>query len=275
MIEVANIIGDEYSCFCPFHKDSNPSLQVNVKKNKAICFAGCYRGSASKMIAKALSLPTIVAWQSMQDGTWCHISTEAFANYQSSTGQAFPVVPPVKWVPGDRTPYLLKRGFTRSTIAFWGVEYSDEIKHIRFPIFAADGTLLSYSYRTTADVEPKYIHPGFPKKEGYLYGQFQARPDKFISYYVEGALDAMWLWQFGYVNAYAFLGGPTEEQIAKIPSLGAVNKICTDGDDGGRSHAQSVIKGLTKLGIGFSVIQFPEGKDPQDMSGDDLRLLLK
>jgi DNA primase len=278
MIEVLGIRGDEYMCRCPFHKggrETNPSLQVNTKKNAAICFAGCYEGSATELIAKALQIPKQIAYLRMMDGTWCDIISTShtgskYANLSSSSAA------PVKWVPAYLNPYLLNRGFSRSTIVFWGIMYSEQIKHIRFPIHDIYGKLISYSYRTIEPgIEPKYIHPGFYKKLGHLFGEFQTEDDKLTVYLVEGALDAIWLWQHGYKNALAFLGGPTEEQISRVPSFGANIKICTDGDDGGRLHAKKVVVKFKEMGTSFSLVQFPEGKDPQDMNADELHGLLK
>ncbi|MDD5220781.1 MAG: toprim domain-containing protein [Candidatus Bipolaricaulis sp.] len=279
MIRVESLQGDEYRCYCPLHDDKNASLYINLEKNKAICFAGCYAGNVVNLVAKVEKLPRIVAWQRIQEKAIfdydksCRSITRALSNVRiindnTSTG--------IVWVSGDSTPYLLDRGFLRGTIRFWGIEYSEEIRHIRIPVFKKDHSLHCYSYRTIDKIEPKYLHPGFDKKSGLMFGEDKISPQPEIINLTEGQLDCIWLWQNGFVNSLAFLGLPTFNQIEKLIAFGKKFRLCFDNDEAGRNYARKGNERINELGGKCLRIKIPDGKkDVQELSHEELVRAMK
>ena len=279
MIRVESIQGDEYRCYCPFHEDNNASLYVNLNKNKAFCFAGCYSGSVVKLVSKVDKLPNIVAWQRVQDknifefdetinDAKSKLASVRIINDNGSNG--------IKWIAGYNSPYLLKRGFLRGTVSFWNIEYSEEIRHIRIPVYEKSGKLFCYSYRTVDDLQPKYLHPGFDKKSGMLFAEDKLDNNPEIINLVEGQLDCIWLWQNGFINSLAFLGLPTLNQIDKLITLGKSFRLCFDNDEAGRNYTKKVLDRINELGGKCRVIKIIEGKkDVQELKQKELIEVMK
>ena len=60
--------GDELRCHCPHHGDDNPSLYINVAKQKWICF-GCRRGGGTVgLYAFIRQCPFFEALEAVTDG---------------------------------------------------------------------------------------------------------------------------------------------------------------------------------------------------------------
>jgi DNA primase len=273
LISVFRITGDEYLCFCPFHKDDNASLSINVKKLVSNCFAGCEgaKGNLVSVVSRLEKLPQTVAWRKIVSLDEFDFSTLEVATVKKPK-RSYPIGPNgVLWKSAVNYPYLKNRGFLPSTIKFWEVDYSPDIRHIRFPIYNSNHELLSHSYRTTeSDVEPKYLHPGFFKKSGVLYGEGVVDSEYKEVYLTEGALDAMWLWQNGYYNAFAVLGTPSIEQIKHAMDFGDEFVLCFDADQAGNIDTEKVVKELVKRRLPYRTIKLPDGKDVQDLSRQEL-----
>ena len=171
---------------------------------------------------------------------------------------------------------MKNRGFEKSTIKFWDLQYSEELHSLRFPIYLKTGEHYSDSYRTTeSDVLPKYLHPGFRKKEGHLYGEGQIDIDYQDVYLTEGALDAMWLWQNGFNNAFAFLGSPSIEQIKHCVDLGSNFILCFDADKAGVIDTEKVAKELRHRRLAYQIVKLPDGKDVQDLPSQELIKIIR
>ena len=273
MIEVTEVRGGEYVCICPLHNDDNASLYINPRKNLAHCFAGCYSGNAVGFIAKAEGLNKVSAWRQLLSG-----GIFIFSDKQNKKIKTLSETNPnikLTWLPGDRTKYLIKRGFLRSTIRFWDIMYSPEIRHIRIPVYSNDGVLLSYSYRTVDDIEPKYLHPGFSKRSGLLFGEHFFEEHNGIVNLVEGPLDCIWMWQNGFHNTVAFMGNPSVKQIERLSNLGHSVRFCLDNDDAGDKMMHYTVSKFNGGIKSYYAISLPEGiKDVQELNKEALMKIL-
>ncbi len=275
MIRVIKVKDDEYSCLCPFHDDTNPSLQINIKKHVAHCWAGCFQGKLVDLVAEVEKLPKVLAWRKILSG-------EAFdfteVDKQKTYEELKSVVPVngVKWLPGDSTKYLLNRGFTSQTINAWDIAYSPDIEHIRIPIFNRDKEFLAYSYRTVKNIQPKYIRPGFAKRDGWLFGEQMFDENKKAPVnLVEGELDCIWLWQNGYRSSLAFLGPPTKLQMERVFLFGDVFRLCFDADKAGENYTKKMSTLCDEKGVFYKSIKLPDGCDVQDLQEPELKEVMK
>lgn len=118
---------------------------------------------------------------------------------------------------------------------------------------------------------PKYLHSKGFQRNLMLYGEHMG--EKAVDgrvYVCEGNLDVIKLWQYGYRPAVAMLGsypGPT--QIEKLVARWSKVIVVCDGDKAGRElfvHVKRMIAG--RIPVFAKMLE--EGRDPGDMSGEEL-----
>jgi len=262
MISVDRVDGDEYRCYCPFHEDSTPSLCINIHKNAAICFAGCYSGDLIGFISKYSGVSRIRA-----------VGIDPLTLFELSNTP----VPPdylntMLWESAFNNAYLNGRGFSNFTIKSWQIEYNDLAKAIRIPVYDDEHLHLGYIHRFVNGRSPKYKYT-FGFSIDVLFGVHN-----FIGAYpilVEGSLDTIWLNQCGIFNSLALLGSSLKsKQFQQLKALGFTDIIlCLDNDHAGKEADQKIKKQLER---DFSVynVNLPEyAKDVQEMPETEVQKL--
>lgn len=159
---------------------------------------------------------------------------------------------------------------------------------ITFPIKDASGRVIAYTARKlqtdTNEASPKYLNSAettYFKKGELLYhfdvAKGHAKTEKRM-YIFEGITDVIAAYQNEIKNAVAVLGTAlTEIHGRSLARLGVHVVLCFDGDDAGRNAALKSGEILLRQHIPTTVIQLPEGLDPdnyfQSHSKADFQLL--
>ncbi len=260
--QLVEVKGSEYCCLCPWHDDKNPSLFINIKENKAICFAGCFSGTARKAIEKLLGyVPQNpeTAFEQVQ-------ITRRFRDWsvRSQTGSI---------------EYMYERGFTEETIKAWAIYYDADKDSIAIPAFKRSGKKVGTIYRQTSpEAVPKYLYsPGF-KVSRTLFGTYLFEPlPAEVVYIVEGPLDCIWMWQCGYKSTVALLGSRMSiAQTALMGKLGSDIGLCMDNDVTGKKSTGEIATNLVGKGHKVWVVTMLEGKkDVQEHNQAELDEIMK
>jgi DNA primase len=140
---------------------------------------------------------------------------------------------------------------------------------LMFPIFDAMGKIVAFGGRVLDDSLPKYINsPETPlyTKGRHLYGLNIAKSshDKRLVL-VEGYMDALAMHQAGIDNTVAVLGTAlTESQAHLIRKYTDQVIVGFDADRAGQTAALRSLDILTSRGLKVTVLQIPDGKDPDE-----------
>lgn len=190
--------------------------------------------------------------------------------------------------------YLKKKGYTDDEILAAGLisknkqntgYYDKFFKRLMFPILNENGKVVGFGGRAIEDgASPKYLNsPETPIyiKSKNLFGLSFAkknRPSNFII--VEGYMDMISLYQYGITNVVAALGTALNKEHARAIRRHVSSVILLfDSDDAGTTAALRAIPVLTEANIKVSVLQVPNGKDPDEYvkqnGKDDLLNLLE
>jgi hypothetical protein len=176
----------------------------------------------------------------------------------------------------DPTPevmgYLVKdRRLTPESIAKWELKWSERARRIAIPIRSTTGDLVGISGRAFDKQRPKFLHSSGFRRDFYLYGErFCTRG--VTGYLTEGFFDVMWLQQQG-VNAFAIMGAYLSGvQVDKIIQMFTRIVIVPDGDKPGAEAADRIGDMLSDR-IPVSVLPMAEGKDPDELTPDELEAL--
>lgn len=215
-----------------------------------------------------------------------------------------PTVPPLEAYSAKESlfGYLYDRGFSKKTIRKWNLRYVKEatlekedgnyftLTHaIGIPIFDKFGNLLAWCYRATPKSDSwfqnvRYIYtPGVTDTLAQIWFGMNHHQDEDQVAIVEGALDAIWCDQNG-VPALAILGSQVK-QLPKVRALMDFRKIILlcDRDLSGSTTAYHLGVALQERGVPCTVCRYPRwmlnrrgepAKDPQDLSGLDLELVV-
>lgn len=138
-----------------------------------------------------------------------------------------------------------------------------------FPIFDAMGKVIAFGGRVLDDSLPKYINsPETPlyTKGRHLYALNLAKQSKARHIIiVEGYMDVISLFQAGIDCVVASLGTAlTENQARLLARYTESVVIGFDADKAGQSAALRSLDILQKNNLKISVLQVPDGKDPDD-----------
>lgn len=144
---------------------------------------------------------------------------------------------------------------------------------VMFPIKNAQDKVIAFGGRKTGDEEgPKYLNspesPIFSKKQE-LFGMHLARKsiDDIWRHLilVEGYMDAVTLYQYGFKNVVATLGTALGETHARVMKR-YVDEVVVlyDGDLAGQNAAMRGLEILLEAELHVRVIVLPEGLDPDD-----------
>ncbi len=147
---------------------------------------------------------------------------------------------------------------------------------IMFPINDTNGNIVAFTARVSPEKEAteqmgKYINsPQTPlyNKSQIIFALDKSKQairqnDKVII--VEGQMDAITAHQFGFNNVVASSGTAlTEEQIGMLKRFTTNFSLAFDVDDAGHMAADRGIREALKQDINITVVEVPDGKDPDD-----------
>lgn len=248
--------GEEAYCLCPFHNDTNPSFAINEDTGLWICH-GCGEKGNFAQLAERLGSET---------------PTRSVSDVLNKIHQLRqPPEPPLRYADEylsqfiDDQGYWKSRGLRPESIKKFQLGF-DPITHFAtIPIRDHKNLLMGVIRRATRnDQRPKYLYPsGFPKAEDLFASWLPHRGDVCL---VEGALDAIALWEIGF-PAFAIYGSHLSYQQANLLYRLGVKSVTvlTDNDIAGRRARDQIVSVLS--GMLVKIPYWPDGvKDPLDLT---------
>lgn len=177
-------------------------------------------------------------------------------------------------------PYIRQRGIKPETAQHFGIGYfngrGSMAGRLVIPIHNEDGDLIAYAGRSVDDSEPKYKLPAGFKKSLVLFNLHRALQTKTkVVVVVEGFFDCLKVSQAGFPYTVALMGSALSEHQEKllVENFDRV-VVMLDGDEGGRSATSEIALRLVRK-VFVRVIEMPEGKQPDQLSSEELQKFLK
>ena len=174
--------------------------------------------------------------------------------------------------------YLMNQGFDKDLLIKIGlvVEKGDSTydrfrNRIMFPIIDHRDRVVGFGGRVMDDSLPKYLNssdsPIF-NKSSILFGLNLAKKQRPLDHLiiVEGYLDVITLYEYGFHNAVASLGTALTHDQAKLLRRYTRNiYIAYDGDAAGQKATSRGLDILKDAGCSIKVIKLPKDMDPDDI----------
>ena len=286
---IGNVDAEEQKIVCPFHKDANPSMIVNLKQGSYYCF-GCHEsGDALKFVQKMEKMRSKSNdlqgckkfFQILKSDECSRIQIQRVEKVKKTSKQMyaeaydyFHGLSKVNWRKksdldevNEVRSYMVKRGFTTSTLNKIDarVTFSKNYELI-FPMLD-NGKFKGWVCRTNipeVEQKRKYLYnKGFRRKTS-LIGNYG---DNEVLFIVEGFMDRLKFIQFGVNNVVAILGWKASlRQIEKIKSKKNIKYIVSALDNDkcgikGSKYLESIFK---EKYVRFAYLKGV--KDPGEMS---------
>jgi DNA primase len=296
---------------CPFHGESNPSCGISANKEVGGCFACKQTFSLTYLVSHCKGISIKQAKDFLEEkynvkkrqfsseaGLFLKRYDDSFMLCDDEPNRSTRhVLPNYKLAPYKSGKvahdYILSRGFDRETCRNFSLGWDAIKNRVTIPIKWEDGTLCGFIGR--AVLEPKINgkpNPEYTKvyknTDKYLIYEFPKSEilfplDKFIlpedksAILVEGSLDAMRFYQYGFNNALSAITAKLHKaQVDILHKLGVKRVILFfDNDEAGYSGMESAYKLLRDEFIVYRIM-YPEGKnDPAELSKEEIENMLE
>lgn len=255
---------------CPFHKDINPSLIVDLDEGSWFCFGCNLSGNALSFVKylhqdkndlECLKIYTKILHSNKTKKLlipkYKKISKEDDIEKLNEAKDYYYGLQTIHWTKEKRDyvlnamSYMIKRGFSPKTLEMCKAKYNyNDSYELIFPMFD-NHEFKGWVCRTTnKDVEKKrkYLYNSGFSRSNTLVGNYGKKDYVFV---VEGYMDYLKFRQFGIHNVVAVLGWKmSNNQINKLRKAGIKYVISAlDNDECGR-------KGTEWLKKNFNTIRF-------------------
>lgn len=288
--------GNYHRACCKLHNGDSPSaFVINVETGLWSCHTGdCGSGSIFHLIQKleGITFPEAVhkiarilkldindleiVAKTQQDKKELRAFLKAMKRMNKEKHEAFEPI-------GDERKIKKFKGFDLSTIEYFGLTYfetfygknskGDVVVYrnvLGFPIIL-EGTCIGYSLRATKkDAKYKWVHQPSNIKTGDLLYNYDNVIGSGEVVVVEGLTD-VWAYHELGIKAVATYGAHiTEEQARMLLRLGSRLIFSFDGDTAGRQAMNKAYELFNKTSD-ILFIHLPEGKDPENITREELR----
>lgn len=280
---------DELRGRCPIHQgEGTDTFHVSLTKNAFHCFSCKKRGMCSTFVATMEDCNVRDA--ALKLAEWFLIASDGQAGSQAvqSGGEEKAASPPSQELVNkpltfqlkgvDPThPYLKSRGISRETAETFGVGYfpgkGSMAGRVVIPIHDERGQLVAYAGRAIDGTEPRYKLPAGFQKSAVLFNLHRVTAEEVIV--VEGFFDCLKVWQSLNPFVVALMGSSMSEKQEQL-LLRQFRRVTLllDGDEAGRAAADEIAQRLLRR-LFVRVVDVPEGNQPDQLSEEQLAVLLK
>jgi DNA primase len=298
-IELVSQTQNDFLCLCPIHGNRNtPSLSISKGTGLFLCFnPAC--GESGSLVELVKIVTKRNDFESLR--LISKAMTEALENFdeqledlleEKSEYTPFSAEKQQQLLENmknydDGFNYMHSRGFTDDTIKYFDVGYSENMSMVTVPVHSPDGMLVGVIGRSIKEKRFKNS-TGLPTNRT-LFNLHRARKQSATVIVTEAAFDAMKIYQAGYPNVVATMGG----HISPI-TINLLNRnftkiiIATDFDDKhthggknpGRELGLSIVKKLKNKDIYWASydykVVYPHGaKDIGDLTDEEVKKCIK
>lgn len=277
---------DQISILCPFHQEKNPSCSVNTKIGKGFCFR-CHtswktvdefiyhyknivlnektthfqsmvlRRKIDQMEFDLPEIGRINPFEGLDDITSRKLSARYFCS-----------LPVVEWKDFPGSYLIQERNFRASVLNEFDVRVNrNSLYNLVFPVYE-QGKFRGYISRKS-EGKSEYLFSDGMRKSLCLAGNLEQEPIMLV----EGFLDKMKAWQWGFYNVACLFGWYiSEAQIKKIRKIFEKTSVekriiisAVDNDDAGNEGHERICTMFQDFEVKRFI--FPDGiKDPCEMT---------
>jgi DNA primase len=291
-IEITSETGTDFLCLCPFHHNTDsPAFAVSYSKGLYICYnQNCdSSGTIMDLVIKLTGRNNFEALRFIQSNKLnsAEMLEEELKELLDEKPEFNPF--PVETVDTAHRmlmskgygayDYLLSRNITEEAMEHFNLGFSSMQQMTMVPLHSPDGVLVGIIGRS---IEGKSFKnsPNLPRNKT-MFNLHRAKREGGTIIVVESSFDAIRLWQAGYPNAVATLGGSiSDTNLHHLNKYSSTIIIMTDNDQAGRALGNTIAYKLKNKNVlwakyDHNVIYPHMAKDVGDLTDEEIKQCIK
>lgn len=291
-IEIVSQTGTDFLCLCPFHHNTDsPAFAASYSKGLFVCYnQNC--NSAGTVLDLVMKLTERNNFEAMRFISQSKLSSADLLEEElKDLLEDKPEFNPFSLETVDTAhrmlmskgygayDYLLSRGITEEAMVHFNLGFSSIQQMTMVPLHSPDGILVGVIGRSIVGKSFKNS-PNLPRNKT-MFNIHRAKREGGTIIVVESSFDAIRLWQAGYPNAVATLGGSiSDSNIQLLNKYSSTIIIMTDNDGAGKALGTTIATKLNRKNVLWARynydIMYPHGaKDVGDMTDEEIRQCIK
>jgi len=291
-IEIASQTGTDFLCLCPFHHNTDsPAFAVSYSKGLYICYnQNCNSsGTVLDLVMKLtnrnnfeamrfISANKLTEGEKFEEGLQELLEDKPeFTSFPTQTVEGAHMLLMAN-AHGSKD-YLLSRNINEEAMEYFQLGFSSIQQMTMVPLHSPDGLLVGVIGRSIQGKAFKNS-PNLPRNKT-LFNLHRAKRQGGTIIIVESSFDAIRLWQAGFPNAVATLGGSISDiNIQNLNRYASTIIIMTDNDAAGRALGNTIAYKLKNKNVLWAKYDhntiYPHmAKDVGDMKDEEIIQCIK
>lgn len=292
-IEIVSETGTDFLCLCPFHHNTDsPAFAVSYSKGLYICYnQNCDSSGTVLELVKMLtgrndfealrfiSKNKQTESEAFEDGLKDLLNEKPdFVEFPQSVQDKLYEDLVQNDINASQS-YFKSRNINDESWIHFKLGYSSAQKMVTVPLHSPDGVLVGVIGRS---IEGKSFKnsPNLPRNKT-MFNLHRAKREGGTIIIVESSFDVIRLWQAGYPNAVATLGGSiSDTNIENLNRYASTLIIMTDNDQAGRALGNTIAYKLKRKNVlwakyDHNAIYPHSAKDVGDMNDEEIKQCIK
>ena len=290
-IEIVSETGTDFLCLCPFHHNTDsPAFAVSYSKGLYVCYnQNCDSSGTVLELVKLLtnrndfealrfiSQNKQTEAQAFEDGLKDLLDEKPdFVEFSQDTLDNL-------YLELSQTPkaidYFKSRNIFTEAIDSFKLGYSDKQGMVTVPLHSPEGVPVGIIGRSITDKRFKNS-VNLPRNKT-MFNLHRAKREGGNIIVVESSFDAIRLWQAGYPNAVATLGGSISDiNIRNLNKYASTIILMVDNDSAGRALGHTIASKLKNKNVLWAcydngVVYPHSAKDVGDMTDEEIKQCVK
>ena len=290
-IEIVSETGTDFLCLCPFHHNTDsPAFAVSYSKGLYVCYnQNCDSSGTVLDLVKLLtgrndyealrfiSQNKQTEAEAFEDGLRDLLDDKPdFAEFPQATLDSLydEIVNTPKAI-----DYFRSRNIFTEAIDNFKLGYSEKQGMVTVPLHSPDGLPVGIIGRSIVDKRFKNS-VNLPRNKT-MFNLHRAKREGGTIIVVESSFDAIRLWQAGYPNAVATLGGSiSDTNLNHLNKYSSTIIIMTDNDIAGKALGKTIANKLKNKNILWarydaSLVYPRQAKDVGDLTDEEIKQCVK
>ena len=290
-IEIVSETGTDFLCLCPFHRNTDsPAFAVSYSKGLYVCYnQNCNSsGTVLELVKKLTKRNDFEALrfisankqseaEAFEDGLkdlldekpeFVEFSQKTINDLYQQLGKS-----------QEAKDYFNSRNITEESMHHFKLGFSNTQQMVTVPLHSPDGLPVGIIGRSIQGKSFKNS-PNLPRNKT-MFNIHKAKREGGTIIVVESSFDAIRLWQAGFPNAVATLGGSISDiNIQNLNRYASTIIIMTDNDSAGRALGHTISYKLKNKNILWArydhdVLYPHNAKDVGDMTDAEIKQCIK